>query len=320
MTETRLGADLPGLPAPWFQYDYGHIGRGVLADGECRQLSGLEINADGSVNAALKDKLMNKVVTVEVFHGISPERAASMFIDLNFEGTRVDPIEKANIDPRNRWVQVTKQIFEDLGMSLATSGRQLTQTHISQGQYLLLTHAEQMVKSVVLGPNRALANTKRETGEASWEGVDFEKLHKSAVQWFKEIFDFFNPDGPRGAVLADHSRVVRTVAVRIALASLGSYFYKNDFQGMGEARDTLRKVNWVVSDRWQGIGGKVTVQKDGTAKMSAGSGKEHITRAVSAINPKLGTRHSAAWRAVRNITEPEGEPEGEGASEADSSV
>ncbi len=306
MTETPLDVGLPGLPAPWFQYDFGQLGRGALADGECRHLSGLDINADDSVNAALKDKLLNKVVTVEVFHGISPEQAASMFIDLNFEGTKVDTITKANIDPRNKWVQVTKRIFDDLGMKLATTGRQLTQTHVSQGEYLLLTHAEQMVKSIVLGPNRALANTKRDAGESSWEGVDFEKLHKAAVQWFGEIFDYFDPDGPRGAVLADQSRVIRTVAVRVALASLGSFFYKHDFEGMKDARVTLHQVNWLVSERWQGIGGKVTISpKDGTARMAAGSGKEHITRAVSAINPRLGTRRTAAWRAVRGIREPE---------------
>jgi hypothetical protein len=304
MMEKPLGADVPGLPAPWFIYDFGDIGRGVLADGECRHLAALLINADNTINAALKDKLFNKVVTVEVFHGIMPEQAASMFIDLNYEGTRVDTITKANVDPRNKWVQVTRRIFDDLGMNLATTGRQLTQTHISQGQYLLLTHAEQMVKSIALGPNRALRNSKQDTGETSWEGVDFDKLHKAGVAWFGDIFDYFNPDGPRGAVLADQSRVIRTVAVRVALASLGSFFYKNDLEGMRDARLTLEQVAWVVSERWQGIGGKVTTGKDGTAKMSAGSGKEHITKAVSAINPRLGAKRSAAWRVVRGIEDP----------------
>jgi hypothetical protein len=316
MMEKPLGAEIPGLPAPWSIYDFGDLGRGALADGECRHLSTLLINADNTISAALKDKLFNKVVTVEVFHGITPEQAASMFIDLNYEGTPVDTITKANIDPRNKWVQVTKRIFDDLGMNLATTGRQLTQTHISQGQYLLLTHAEQMVKSIVLGPNRALANSKRDSGEASWEGVNFDKLHKAGVTWFGEIFDRFDPEGPRGAVLADQSRVIRTVAVRVALASLGSFFYKNDFEGMKDARLTLQQVNWVVGERWQGIGGKVTTGKDGTARMSAGSGKEHITRAVSAINPRLGTKRSAAWRAVRGIKDPEGDAQNAQGSEA----
>jgi hypothetical protein len=200
-------------------------------------------------------------------------------------------------------------------MPLGTSGRQQTQTNTAQGEFLLLTHAEQMVKSIVLGPNKALKNSKRDNLEASWEGVDFDKLHAAAVRWFGAIFDYFNPEGPRGAVLADKSRVVRTVAVRVALASLGSAFYRDDFEGIKEATETLHKVNWVVSEKWNGIGGKVVEQKDGVVRMSAGSGKEHITAAVSAIAPRIGTRHSRAWRAVRNIDEPEDVEQSENATE-----
>ncbi len=57
-----------------------------------------------------------------------------------------------------------------------------------------------------------------------------------------------------------------------------------------------------------GIGGKVTEGKDGVARTAAGSGKESITKAVSAINPKVKdnnpAKQSKAWRAVRGIKEP----------------
>jgi hypothetical protein len=288
MDETPISVDVPGMELPWTSFDFGDCGRGALADGECRHLAAMYINADPKVPAALKDKLMNKLVTVEVYHGITSEAAAQMFVDLNFEGTPVDRITKANIDPRNRWITATKRIFNDLEIGLATSGRQLTASHQELGQWILLTHAEQMVKAVVLGPYKALAKSKQ---TESWDGVDFDRLHKACVAWFGEIFDHFR--GP--AVLADQSRVIRTIAVRIALASLGSAFYHDDPVGMNHARDTLKQVNWVVTESWNGIGGKVTMTEGGVAKMSAGSGKESITKAVQAVT-KPDTKAGMAVR------------------------
>ncbi|MBB5852615.1 hypothetical protein ACFQ05_04935 [Amycolatopsis umgeniensis] len=275
MLELADPVTIQGLRSPWYTYDYGSLGRGALADGECRHLAALIINADQSVSAALKDRLLNQPVTVEVYHGISEEQAAQMFVDLNYEGTRVDTITKANIDPRNKWIAAAKKIFDELGIKYATTGRQLTGTHQNLGEWILLTHAEQMVKAIVLGPNKALLKSKR---AESWDGVDFERLHEAGVTWFREIFDHFGGH----EVLVDKSRVVRTIAVRVALASLGSAFYRNDEAAIDAARTTLKEVNWVVSEAWQGIGGKVTV-KDGVATMSAGSGKESITRAVQAV-------------------------------------
>ena len=43
-------------------------------------------------------------------------------------------------------------------------------------------------------------------------------------------------------VLADKSRVIRTIAVRVALASLGSAFYRNDEAAIGAAQATLKEV------------------------------------------------------------------------------
>jgi O-acetylhomoserine/O-acetylserine sulfhydrylase-like pyridoxal-dependent enzyme len=67
------------------------------------------------------------------------------------------------------------------------------------------------------------------------------------------------------------------------LASLGNAHYSHRLEDKVAASSTLKEVNWVVSERWNGIGGKVTVTEDGVAKMSAASGKESITRAVQAI-------------------------------------
>jgi hypothetical protein len=287
MKELENPTVVDGLENPWFTYDYGHLGRGALADGESRHLACLYINADQNVSVALKDKLLNQLVTVEIYHGVTREQAAQMFVDLNYEGTPVDTITKANIDPRNKWIAATKKIFDELGIKYATTGRQLTATHQNLGEWILLTHAEQMVKAIVLGPNKALQKSKR---TESWDGVDFDRLHKAAVNWFGEIFAHFGGH----QVLADRSRVIRTIAVRVALASLGSAFYRDDEPAIEAARTTLGEVNWVVSEAWQGIGGKVTV-KDKVATMSAGSGKESITRAVQAVTKP----ETKAGRAVR---------------------
>lgn len=287
MEDRGVSIEIPGLQSQFATFDYGHLGRGALADGECRHLAGHNINADPAIPAALKDKLLNQPVTVEVFHGITEKQAAQMFVDLNFEGTAVDTITKANIDPRNRWIAATKGIFDELDIGYATTGRQLTASHQSMGQWILLTHAEQMVKAMILGPHKALVKSKR---PESWEGVDFDRLHKAGVEWFGEIFDYFGGPG----ILGDKSRVIRTIAVRVALASLGSAFYRGDEVGKAEARSTLKDVNWVVSEAWNGIGGKVVLSESG-ASMAAGSGKESITKAVQAVT-KPDTK---AGQAVR---------------------
>ncbi|MEV6298196.1 hypothetical protein AB0M02_02195 [Actinoplanes sp. NPDC051861] len=290
MATTSVAVNVSGFESPWVQYDFSSIGRGALADGECRHLALERIAADPKVPAALKDKLLRKHVTVEVYHGVSVEQAAGMFVDLNFEGTPVDRITKANIDTRNKWINATKEIFGDLGISLATDGRQLTIAHQQMGQWLLLTHAEQMVKAITNGPYKALSNSK---AAESWEGVDFERLRQAGVAWFGEIFSYFG--GPQ--VLADKSRVIRTIAVRVALASLGSAFYHEDAAGIDRARKALAEIDWIVSEAWNGIGGKVVVT-DGVAKMAAGSGKETITKAVQAVTKP----ETIAGKAVRRMT------------------
>jgi len=288
-----IEVEVPGVASTWETYDYGHIGRGVIADGESRALSLELINADPSVPAALKDKLLRQPITLEVYHGIKPEQAAQLFVDLNFEGVSVDLVTKANLDPRNKWIQATKAIFNELGIDLATSGRQITAGHRAMNQHLLITHAEQMVKSIALGPNRAIQKSKKNEGPESWAEVDFKKLESAGVKWFGKIFDHFG--GPEA--LGDQARVIRSIPLRVALASLGRSFYEKDLEGMADAGNVLNQVNWVVDDRWNGIAGKVTTNEAGESKMSAAGGKELITKSVAALTKP----NSKAFHAVRGL-------------------
>lgn len=263
--------------AGWTSYRYGDS-RAVCVDGESRIAAASFIRNDPKVSFALKDQLLRQPVTVTVFHGLDKERAAQAFVDLNFEGVKVDTITKANIDPRNKWVKVTRDIFEELEIKLATSGRQITTAHIQMDEYLLLTHAVQMVKSIIKKANVFSAATDK---PSAWTDVDFKKLHAAGVTWFREVFDFFG-----GAeVLVDRTKVVRSIAVRVAIASLGRYHYAGSQEGRKRASQILREVDWTVAPAWNGLGGKVTQKDtDGPYTMAAGSGKTSCTLVINALD------------------------------------
>jgi len=290
LPEKPLNVDIANFgSAEWTQYDISKLGRAVAVDGESRIAAAMSIRNDPKVAHTLKDQLMRQKVNVEVYHGLSEELAAQAFIDLNFEGVKVDNITRANIDPRNKWVEVTRRIFDELEIKLATDGRQITTAHVQMGKMLLLTHAVQMVKSIVLG---AGAVQKKE-GPKSWEDVDFIKLHKAGIAWFREMFDHFG--GPD--VLVDKSRVVRSVPVRVALSSLGSAHYVGSVEKKTEASRWLKEINWTVSPAWNGLGGVVTKKETGEVAMSSGSGKELCNAAISALTKP----ETINGRAIRKL-------------------
>ncbi len=100
-------------------------------------------------------------------------------------------------------------------------------------------------------PIRPLSES-RKTETFKELGVDGAKLRKAGVTWFGEIFNYFAKfyDSGNGAeVLTDQSRVIRTIAVRVALASLGGGVLQDDLEGNGDTRTTLEKVNWIVDTR-----------------------------------------------------------------------
>lgn len=276
--------------ATWTAYDFSKIGRGVIIDGECRVAAALSIRADLKVPHTIRDKLLQQLVTVEVFHGLSEERAAQAFIDLNTLGVPVDSATRTNIDPGNKWVEATKKIFDELGVKLATNGRQITRSHLALGKKLMITHGVQMVKALVMGVG---AITKRKDGPKSWEGVDFDRLHTAGLAWFREIFNHFQQGDD---ILHDKDYVIRSVPVRVALASLGQAHYAQDLDGRKIASEVLSSISWKVSMAWNGLGGKVTRNEAGKVKMASGSGKEHCSVVLSALTKP--TSHNG--KAIRN--------------------
>ena len=256
----------------WYSYSFDPIkvGRGAILDGECRVEAGLLVRADNKIAHSVRDQLMRCPVTIEVFHGIPTERAAQYFIDLNTKAVPVDRTTEANIDPRNKWINVTKQIFDELGVSLATTGRQLTSAHVANGQHLLLTHAAQMVKSMAIGG--AQATRKSSDRESAWEGVDFVALKRGAIQWFRVLLDHFD-EGE--AIFHSDAYVVRASPIRLALGELGEGYYLKDPEKCRKAKAVLEEVSWQVSEAWNGLAGVVKVSKNGNLRLSGMSGRNY---------------------------------------------
>lgn len=176
------------------------------------------------------------------------------------------------------WIHVTRAVFEELGISYAPTGRQVGPRHIQAGQWILLTHAVQMVKAIALGAHQAIDPPK--SPDIVPDTVDLDRLHEAAVSWIGEIVEHFG-----GAqAFADRTLVLRAISPRVALASLGSAFYSQDAAAIAAARATLAEVNWRVSYAWQGIGGHIT-EGDSGLSMVAGSGKGSIGRALRAMKP-----------------------------------
>lgn len=176
------------------------------------------------------------------------------------------------------WVQVTRAVFDELGISYAPTGRQIGPRHIQAGQWILLVHAVQMVKAITLGGYGAMAAPK--SPDIVPDAIDLDRLHKAAVAWIGEIVEHFG--GAQAFV--DRDLVLRAIAPRVALASLGLAFYSQDETGIAAARATLAEVNWRVSYAWQGIGGHIMEGRSGLSLVS-GSGKASIGRALKAMRP-----------------------------------
>jgi len=175
----------------------------------------------------------------------------------------------------------------------------------------MIGQAIQMVKAVHYGSaSKALQNPKRNDWEPEYGGpVDLEKLTKACTKWFGEIFNSFGGV----EVLSDQSKVIRSIPVRLALSAMGHARYTNKLDAIPHGTDALNQVNWNVREAWNGIAGKVTKKTDAAGNeylsMSAASGKETITRAVSAItNPKApgkpGGPAWVTWYEIRGLKPP----------------
>lgn len=226
------------------------------------------------------DEPRRETVIIESINHVQLPRApgGTELLSIFFTTTSQGRIADAPVTPGPTWNTVTRAIFDDLGVQYAPTGRQLTGRHIEAGQWILLSHAVQMVKAIVHGPYQAIDPPK--TPDLVPDSVDIPRLHKAAVSWFREIIEHLG--APHA--LADKALVLRTIAPRVALASLGSAFYSGDEEAIASARAALADIDWTVSFAWQGIGGQVVEGETGLSMVS-GSGKGSIGRAMQALKP-----------------------------------
>jgi len=258
---------------------------------------------------------------VTVYHGISAEAAATLFKNFNGKGIAMTTNEIASKDFTNPWINLAREVFEDnLGMTLETTGRQITSTSIAHNRYLMLNQAVQMVRGFALGSVGAATSKSTEAGTADIEAAGgFAKVATKATEWFKIVFDTVNGYDHVGELLVDEGRVFRAMPVKIAVSILGHPYYGNlggnpagygtpDLVGMADARTTLTTINWNVSKAWDGIAGKVTPITDddgkptGDFKVAAGSAKEIGNSAYKAIvAPNPANKTSKAYKAIRGI-------------------
>lgn len=226
------------------------------------------------------DEPRQRPVVIESVNHVQLPRApgGSELLSVFFTCSEPAPHNESPDADECTWSSVAHAILDELDVGYAPTGRQLSDRHTEAGQWILLAHAVQMVKAIVQGPQKALDPPKgRDTVS---DAVDVDRLHRAGVAWFGEIISHFG--GPE--ILADKRYVIRTVAVRVALASLGNAFYSQDPTAIANARAVLTDVDWTVSEAWQNIGGYVEVTDEGP-HMTAGSGKASITRAVQAMKP-----------------------------------
>ena len=288
------------------RYEFDPRKKFMVADGESRHLAIETALAPSSkMPGSRAEKLKQHLVTVEIIHGIPPQDMGQMFADLNGKGVSLTKNEVQGLDVRDPWANATKKIFEELGVPLMTTGRQITAVAQADNKHLLVGHAIQMVRAVGLGSFSKAVSSSAHTDVIS-DPKSFDKLVKAGVAWFGTILDHFEmpmlEDGNRSAeVFTDTDRVLRAMPVKIALGVMGHAWFDVNLPKQHEYRASLTEINWRVGPAWQGVAGKVsqkTVKKKVDGKIVREPVPDEFKLAAS------GAKEIGAT-AVRALTNPE---------------
>jgi DNA-sulfur modification-associated len=300
----------------FYVYTLDEAKKAMEADGESRLLAiRLALAANSKLSGSRQEKLRATLVTVEVIHGVEPAAMGQMFADLNGKGVTLTKNEIEGLDIRDPWTKATKEIFEKLNVPLVTTGRQVTAVDQAENKHLIIGQAVTMVRAIGLPFSKAVSATAHD--EVIKAESDYERLVDAGVRWFGHVLDHFGaetlPDGTRDArVFTDPDLVVRAVPIKVALGVMGNAWFEVNRPKQAEHKKALREIDWRVSQRWQGIAGKVSqkVEKqkvDGRTirvpvedefTLAAAGAKEVGAAAVRALtNP-----NSQAGRLVRNLS------------------
>jgi DNA-sulfur modification-associated len=300
----------------FYGYDIDPGRKFMLADGESRHLSiELALSPSSKLPGNRREKLKNKLVTVEIIHGIPPEDMGQMFADLNGKGVTLTKNAVQALDVRDPWARATKEIFRELDVPLMSSGRQITAVAMAENKHLLIGQAITMVRAVGLGSfSKAVSASAYDDQLKTPEG--YAKVVRAGVTWFGIILDHFGMpkiNGARSAeIFTDPDRVLRAMPVKVALGVMGNAWVDVSLPKQAEYQAALKDIDWRVSLRWQGVAGKVSqaVEKKkidgktvrepikGEYRLAASGAKEIGSAAVRALT----SPESVAGKRIRGLT------------------
>jgi hypothetical protein len=287
----------------------------MIADGESRHLAiQRALSPTGRLAGSRREKLRNTLVTVVIIHGIDPTDMGQMFADLNGKGVTLGANEVAGLDIRDPWARAAKDIFGQLGVSLVTTGRQVTAVDQAEEKHLLVGQAISMVRALGTGSySKAVSSSTLD--EAIKAQEQYNKVVQAGVQWFGIVLKHFasvlREDEPPASIFTHRDYVLKSMPIKVALGVMGHAWVETSLPLQDEHRGALTEINWRVARRWDGIAGKVrerteTTKVDGKKvkvpvpneyELAAGSAKMIGAVAVRALtNPS-----TKAGRLVRDL-------------------
>lgn len=291
----------------------------MIADGESRHLAiQRALSPTGKLSGTRREKLRNTLVTIVLIHGIDPNDMGQMFADLNGKGVTLGANEVAGLDVRDPWVRAAKDIFGQLGVSLVTTGRQVTAVDQAEGKHLLVGQAITMVRGLGTGSySKAVSSSTLD--EVIKDPKQYDKVVTAGVRWFGVVLEAFAPvvgaGQPAASIFTHPDYVLKSMPIKVALGVMGHAWVETNLPLQAEYRGALTKINWRVAPRWDGIAGKVTERTETTKvdgkkvkvpmpdeyELAAGSAKMIGAVAVRALtNPSTKAGQVVRGRAVRD--------------------
>lgn len=258
---------------------------GFYLDGESRAFA-LETMILEEDDPDRRKALMNIPVTVQIYDGISVERAAQHFRDTNGLGVGITSALLLGHDYEDRWMEVTRKVFAELGVPLEEQARQVKATSPA---VLTVVAARAMVAAVARGINAVQYGAGSIPTTTEREEIDFTKLESAATTWLGHVFTTLSVTAFKNKEL-----VLRAVPVSAALGALGRSFYTGNLDDQFSAKAVLASgIDWSAGPHWSGIAGKINP----SGAFSVGSGKENGYATFRALTD----RANPGYNTIRHL-------------------
>jgi hypothetical protein len=261
------------------------VQKGIFGDGESRGEAFL-VNIERLTDAEV-EKLLDKTVAVHLVHGIQdPKVLAKYFADVNGKGVRVNPNLVVMADYTDPYAEVSKRVFESLGMELETRQRQ-----VAAASDAVMTGLQ--ARSMVAAVARGVAAVQYGAKPIPTDGLDVGRLESAAGEWLGRVFGRFEAGAFR-----DRNLILRAGPVGVCLGALGRAFYDGDTAEQTRAVEILNdeRIDWTVGPHWEGLAGKTS---QATGVFTVGGGKEYAYGAWAALTRP----DELAGRRIRHLDE-----------------